>query len=212
MLEELIEQYKKMQNKYGDKNLDSILFGGCIKEPDICFVFMNPTGKNIASSKSWQGIKSPWIGTKNIWKFFYQIGMLSKKTNENIQSIKPNEWSESFAEKVYKEIESHKVFITNLAKCTQIDARPLKDEVYKRYLKLFFQEMEIVKPKKIILLGNQVSSIVLNQKISVSQTRKQSFIYKNYVFFPVYYPVGNGMLNIEKAIEDVKYIKNNKYL
>ena len=170
---------------------------------------MNPTGKNIASSKSWKGIKSPWIGTKNIWRFFFQIGILSKETNESIQSKKPNEWDEEFAKKVYKEIESQKVFITNLAKCTQIDARPLKDEVYKKYLKLFFEEMEIVKPKKIVLLGNQVSSIVLNQKISVGETRKQTFTYKGYTFYPVYYPVGNGMVNIEKAIEDIKYIKNN---
>ena len=29
MLEELEIEYKKMQNKYGDKKLDAITFGGC---------------------------------------------------------------------------------------------------------------------------------------------------------------------------------------
>lgn len=39
---------------------------------------MNPTGKNIASSKSWKGLKSLWIGTKNIWDLFYKLKILDK--------------------------------------------------------------------------------------------------------------------------------------
>ena len=65
-LQELNEKFNKLQNKYGAKELDAICNGGCEINPDLCFVFMNPTGKNVASSKDWKGIKSPWIGTKNI--------------------------------------------------------------------------------------------------------------------------------------------------
>ena len=208
MLEELAEKYQRMQQKYGDKNLDAITFGGDTNHPEICFVFMNPTGKNIASQKTWKGMKSPWVGTKNIWKLFYEIGILRKETYEEIQRKKAKEWTEEFAEDVYKEIKDNHVYITNLAKCTQTDAQPLKDEIYKKYLKYFFEEMKIVNPKKIILFGNQVSSIILNQKISVSNTRKKEFVYKEYRFYPVYYPVGNGIFNIDKSIEDIKYIRN----
>lgn len=210
MLEELEIEYKKMQNKYGDKKLDAITFGGCKNTPNLCFVFMNPTGRNITSNKEWTGLKAPWIGTKNIWKLFNEVGLLDNSIYKEIMSKKGSEWTIGFAEEVYKNIEDHKVFITNLAKCTQVDARPLKDEVYKKYLKLFFKEMSIVKPKKIILLGNQVSSIVLDRKISVSTTRKQKFTYKDYDFYPVYYPVGNGIFNMDKSIEDIKYIINEE--
>ena len=55
MLNELKPLYDKLQLKYGDKNLDSIYNGGYTNNPDICFVFMNPTGRNIASSKEWHG-------------------------------------------------------------------------------------------------------------------------------------------------------------
>ena len=52
--------------------------------------------------------------------------------------------------------------------------------------------------------------IVLDKNISVSQCRKQSFSKKigkkNYKIYPVYYPIGNGMMNIDKAIEDLKFI------
>ena len=206
MLEELEKEYERMQNKYGDKNLDAITFGGCKENPEICFVFMNPTGKNIASSKEWHGIKSPWIGTKNIWKLFKEVKLLSAKTYKEIINKKANDWTESFAQQVYQELANNKVYITNLAKCTQKDARPLKNDIYKKYLDLFFKEMDIIKPKRIILLGNQVSSIVLDQKISVSTSRKKEFNYKGFAFYPVYYPVGNGIFNIDKAIEDIKYI------
>lgn len=81
-LEDLKAEYDKLQIKYGAKELTSIYNGGCTNNPDICFVFMNPTGRNIASDPNWKGRKSPWIGTKNIWKLFYRIGLLDEKIYE----------------------------------------------------------------------------------------------------------------------------------
>lgn len=209
-LEELKKEYDKLQIKYGAKELDSIYNGGCEENPDVCFVFMNPTGRNIASNKEWKGLKSPWIGTKNIWDLFYSVDLLDKEIYDNIKSIKGSEWTIDFAKQVYENVKQHKYFITNLGKCTQVDARPLKDDVYIKYLKLFKQEIEIVKPKVIILFGNQVSSIVLDEKISVSECRKKLYqkeINGNiYNFYPVFYPVGNGRFNIHKSIEDIKWI------
>ncbi|MBR1802751.1 MAG: hypothetical protein IJ777_02110, partial [Clostridia bacterium] len=118
--------------------------------------------------------------------------------------------NEEFADLVYDDVEKHKYFITNLGKCTQVDARVLPNSVYSQYLDLLCKEIEIINPKTIITLGNQVSSIVLNKNISVSQCRKQSFSRKisgkDYSVYPVYYPIGNGMMNIDKAIEDLKFI------
>ena len=213
-LEDLKVEYDKLQKKYGAKDLDSIYNGGCIENPDICFVFMNPTGRNIASSKEWKGIKSPWIGTKNIWDLFYELDLLDKLIYKKIKTIKGSEWTEEFAKEVYDDVKKHRYFITNLGKCTQVDARPLPDSVYKEYLKLLKKEIEIINPKVVILFGNQVSSIVLNKKISVSQCRKQIFTDKikdkEYKFYSVYYPVGNGRFNISKSIEDINWIIENE--
>lgn len=44
-LEDLKKDYDKLQKKYGAKELDSIYNGGLEENPDICFVFMNPTGR-----------------------------------------------------------------------------------------------------------------------------------------------------------------------
>ncbi len=210
-LEDLKPKYDKLQKKYGAKQLNSIYNGGCTENPDICFVFMNPTGRNIASSKEWKGIKSPWIGTKNIWDLFYKLDLMDNEIYKKIKSIKGSEWTEEFAKKVYDDVKAHRYFITNLGKCTQIDARELPNSVYEEYLELLKQEIEIINPKVIVLFGNQVSSIVLNQKISVSQCRKNLFINqingKDYKFYSVYYPVGNGRFNIDKSIEDIQFIQ-----
>ena len=214
-LEDLQIQYDKLQKKYGAKDLNSIYNGGCSNNPDICFVFMNPTGKNNASSKEWKGIRAPWIGTKNIWDLFYKLDLLDEEIYFKIKNIKAKDWTEEFAYKVYEDVKKHKYFITNLGKCTQIDARELPNCVYEKYLDLLFKEIEIIKPKVVILFGNQVSSIVLNEKISVSQCRRRLFVKnikgKNYNCYSVYYPVGNGRFNMNKSIEDIKYIMGGIY-
>lgn len=209
-LDFLKKEYDKMQGLYGDKDLDSIYFGGCEVNPNVCFVFMNPTGRNIASSKDWQGLKAPWIGTKNIWDLFYRLELIDDVLYTKIKSIKGSEWTPEFALEVYESVKKNKFYITNLGKCTQIDARPLPDRVYLKYLDLLLKEIEIVNPKVIVLFGNQVSSIVLNKKISVFLCRKEKFAKKiggkNYDCYAVYYPVGNGRFNMDKSIEDIKYI------
>lgn len=214
-LTKLNKEYDKLQKEYGSKDLNSIYNGGCKNNPDICFVFMNPTSKNIASSKNWNGIRAPWIGTKNVWDLFKELDMIDQNIYKKIKTIKGSEWTEEFAQEVYDDIEKRKIYITNLAKCTQIDARGLNDKVFKEYLPLFEQEISIINPKIIILFGNQVSSIFLNKKISVSKARKEQFSKKinkeSYKCYAVYYPVGNGRFNIDKSIEDIKYIiENNK--
>ncbi len=213
-IKDLNNEYDKLQLVYGSRELDSIYNGGCEDNPDICFVFMNPTGKNIASLKTWHGRKSPWLGTKNIWKLFYNVNLLSEESYNKILEMKPKDWDYDFCDYIYDEINNNKVFITNLGKCTQVDARPLRNEVLSKYLDLLFKEIDIIKPKVIITFGNQVSSIILNKKVSVSETRKQSheLVVNNntYKVYPVYYPVGNGIFNIDKSIEDINWIINNE--
>lgn len=96
-LQDLNKEYDKLQKKYGAKELDSIYNGGCVNSPDICFVFMNPTGRNIASSKTWKGLKSSWIGTKNVWDLFASLDLIDKCIYQRIKEIKGSDWTEEFA-------------------------------------------------------------------------------------------------------------------
>lgn len=98
-LEELKKEYEKMQQVYGNQSLKSINFGGCDKNPDICFVFMNPTSKNIASNPSWNGIRAPWIGTKNIWDLFVVTNLFDIDIYHVIKNKKASEWMKNLLKK-----------------------------------------------------------------------------------------------------------------
>ena len=63
-------------------------------------------------------------------------------------------------------------------------------------------------------LGLELSSILLDKNIKVSDYRKRFETIKIeeeiFKIFPVYYPVGQGMRNIEKAKEDINWILQNE--
>ncbi|MFH1749802.1 MAG: uracil-DNA glycosylase family protein [bacterium] len=209
-VKELHDKFDTLQFKFGDSSLSAIYGAGCINQPNICFVFMNPIKSNVSAHKDWMGLRAPWIGTKNVWKLLSALGFLDKGIYLEIKQSKPSDWDTAFADKVYQSIKNNKVYITNLAKSTQSDARSLPNSIFEEYLPLLEREILLIKPKAIITFGNQVSSIILNQSIKVSECRKKSFDWKiaskNYKVHPVYYPVGQGMRNMDKAINDIQYI------
>ena len=209
-LRDLDYQYDILQKKYGDSELQSIYNGGCENNPKILFVFMNPTGRNIASQPGWKGIRAPWIGTKMIWDVFWGAGLFDSELHHEIKAKRSSDWTEEFAKTVYDEIARQKLYITNFAKCTLKDARPVPNKIYAEYLPLLEEEIKIINPEKIVLFGNQVSSIFLNRPISVTRARrieyKKVIQGTEYKCYSVFYPIGNGRVNIDKAIDDIKWI------
>jgi uracil-DNA glycosylase len=203
----LHNKYDKLQLKYGDPTLSSIYGAGCIEKPEIMFIFMNPTGRNIASEPSWEGLRAPWIGTKQVWGLFNKLGFLKNQVYEEVKQCKPKQWTPEFSNKVYKQIANKRVFITNLAKCTQIDARPLSNNIFKEYLYLMNKEIEFVRPKRVVSFGNQVSSILLGKSVSVSNyLNMEKEIVNGYEIYPTYYPVGQGRRNMSLAIKRIRMI------
>lgn len=210
---ELFPAFDKLHKVYGEKTLDAIYGCGQLQTPDLCLVFMNPTARNVSANKKWKGLKAPWIGTKNVWKMFFQLGLLEKNIAEKIKAKKPAEWNNQFACEVYQKIVESGMYITNLSKATQLDARALPNEVFQKYVDLFKSEVDLVKPKIIITFGNQVSSVLLGKNVKVSDYRKKHEVLNiqgvEYKVFPVYYPVGQGQRNIAVAKEDISWILKN---
>jgi len=209
-VKQLHRYFDELQSKYGEPSLSSIYGAGETNSPDAMFIFMNPTGRNISANPSWTGLRAPWIGTKQVWDLFKAVDILSNEIYEDILKRKPNEWDIQLTNMVYQDIQNHSAYITNLAKCTQIDARPLSNTIFKEYLELMYEEIRIVNPKRIISFGNQVSSILLGKNISVSnypKDEKEILVLGNkYSVYPTYYPVGQGRRNMPLAIERIKSI------
>ena len=80
----LIKQYDELQKTYGSKDLNSVYGCGENSNPRVALVFMNPTKRNIATDKSWKGLRAQWLGTKQIWEFLAKCKLYSTNINEEI--------------------------------------------------------------------------------------------------------------------------------
>ena len=204
-LSHLHKEFDRLQLRHGAAELCGIYGAGCINRPRACFVFMNPTARNIACAPSWNGIRAPWLGIKNIWKLMAATGCISDKTLAEILAKRPVNWDNDFAESLYRELADNRVYITNLGKCTQSDAAHLPDKVFHDYLPLLEREITEINPRLVITFGNRVSSLFLGMPIKVSETRKKIMMKNGRRVMCVYYPVGNGFRNVGKSIEDINF-------
>ena len=204
-----------LHKTYCSKGLESIYGAGCINNPDSMLLFMNPTARNISAATSWKGIRAPWLGIQKTWKLLSALNLIEEDLIKDMYSLQPSVWDEQVAEKLYRHVAAQKLYITNLAKCTQPDARPLSNSIFRAYLPETCNEIKKVNPKKIITFGNQVSSILLGKPISVSQYTATEFEIltigrEEYNVYPTYYPVGQGQRNMLKAIQRIQKILNSK--
>ena len=207
-------RFNTLHRRFGSKSLRPVYGAGLIKKPRVMFVFINPTGKNISANQLWQGLRAPWLGTKQVWKLFYGVGLLSTKSFRATQTLEPNEWTLDFCRALYAGIAKHNAYITNCAKCTQNTAKPISTKALRAYLPLLFKEISIVQPQNIIVFGNQISSLISGFPVSVkdylgAKHEKLSISGKPYKVFPVYYPVGQGLRNLPKAVKRIKRILGN---
>ena len=203
--------FDSLQTTHGDPALSSIYGAGCIVNPKVCFVFMNPTGRNLSAKKDREGLRAPWLGFKQVWQMFWELGLISTELYLKTQATALS-WSPAFVEELFEHLAKQWVYITNLAKCTQPDAAALKDSVFKAYLPLMHEEISIIKPERIITFGNQVTSVLLGRNISVSQYENAESFEKltigneTYKIYPCWYPVGIGYRNMGKAVARIKAI------
>lgn len=194
----------RLQEVYGSPGLNAIYGAGCTVKPRVMFVFMNPTARNVAAHPTWLGIRAPWLGTRVVWKLFAQLGLLTSELFASTQSFRPADWTPAFAEQLYSYLAERGIYVTNLAKCTLADARPLPNAVFKEYVSLMHGEIDSASPDMIVTFGNQVSSILLGRTVSVAacsdtvaQIRTQRTAAK---VAPTFYPVGQGQRNMHLAV------------
>ena len=196
---------RELNRLYGHGGIESVRGAGLTSRPELMLMFMNPTARNTASNPKWSGLRAPWIGVNNTWRILARLNLIS-------ETGIPSTWNASSAEALYKHVAKQGLYITNLATCTQPDARHLPDSVFRQYLPHAYNEIETVNPKKIITFGNQVSSALLQRAVSVSQFQDTDFETltiggKEFRVYPTYYPVGQGQRNMPKAIKRIQAIQ-----
>ena len=101
--------------------------------------------------------------------------------------------------------------MTNVAKCTLTDARPLPDMVFRDARELFLRELRALRAHTVVAFGNQVASILLERNIRASvESKGETLILgsdKKCTVYPCPYPVGRQWFNVGKSVQRIKEIQ-----
>lgn len=199
------DECKKLGNR-----LQHILGGGKEHNPQIMFVFINPTARNITSKTNYVGKRVPHIGTKEIWKTFIAARLLDDKILDKNYD----------AEFVYNKVAEKGFYFTNLVKCTKENAELPKMKLVNDKIELLYKEIDIVKTKLIVAFGTLPFQSLTGQKLKLSDHFKEQikskklllyktkeFFGKKYNIWPCYFPVGRGRR--KEALELLKILKDS---
>ncbi len=205
-----INLIQKLQQIYAH-DLKPVLGAGKTQKPKFVLLFMNPTDKNISTHANWHTPAMPWIGTKQVWKFLYNLKLLSDKIFHKTQTLKPQQWSYDFVKQLYTNIAYHRVYIAEFVKITTHGAINLPDSIYKQHFNILKWELKKLKPQFIFALGAQVARNLIKQNIKIGQIHGEMFSIKwlpSTNIIPTYYPLGQGLRNQNKAIKVIKPLLN----
>lgn len=202
------------KNCFPENNLMPILGGGKTSRPDVMFVFINPTHRNISSDPSWSGPRYPFIGTREVWRIFHRAGFLSGDLIERIENLKP--WPVELALELETFLQKNNLYITNLVKWTGSDAALPDAGKIRLFLPIMRREIEIVKPKYIVAFGLLPFKYLTSEEIKLADYYAEVLEagnLKTYPLFinetsaqivPCYFPVGRG--NPKRAVELLKLL------
>jgi DNA polymerase len=194
--------------------LQHILGGGQENNPKVMFVFINPTHRNITSAPEYKGSRFPFVGTKEVWKVFFNAGLFPI---ELMEQINRNEWNPKLIDSVLNFLNKSGFYFTDVSKCCNHNAELPSSEKIKKGEKTLLEEISIVRPKLIIAFGLIPTKVLTNKNIKLGtfleEIRKgkdvviQSKVIfgRKYPVIPCYFPVGRG--NPGKAVEILKYIR-----
>ena len=131
-LTKLHTTFDTLQSTYWEPTLNSVYGAGCISNPKVCLMFMNPTARNISCSPEREWIRAPRVWFKQTRRMIYDLWFLSDELFAKTQwtTTQRTPW---FVNELYTHLANTWVYITNLAKCTQSDAKALPNNTFKAY-------------------------------------------------------------------------------
>jgi hypothetical protein len=199
------------KSAHPDNPLSPIFGAGAVSNTKIAFVFINPTHRNISSSPDWNGLRAPWIGVRNVWKMFFESGVITSEIYEATQ-VSEN-WNEEFALDHYRTLAKSGYYITNLVKWTGSDAALPSIKMVSAYRDLLKEELKLVNPAYTVAFGQLTFNTLIPdvRRLRFSELVEggdpkmyNSDEFKNVV--PSYFPVGQGIKNWKKAVKTVSEV------
>ncbi|MEX1061804.1 MAG: uracil-DNA glycosylase family protein [Patescibacteria group bacterium] len=202
------------RRNFPKSNLKPILGGGKDNRPEIMFVFINPTYRNISAHPAWSGPRYPFIGTREVWRIFNRAGFLPSNLMKKIESFIP--WPVGLAEELEEFLKEEGLYLTNLVKWTGEDSTLPDFKKIALFRPLLLREIELVEPRYIVAFGLLPFKHLTGKTIKmgdyygeVKATGRLAAYPLQEAFstgqvIPCYFPVGRG--NPKRAVEILKLL------
>lgn len=215
---------KKLQKLYAqvdnckfckiDRNVLQHIHGFGVLNAKLMLVLVNPTYRNLSSDPEYKGVRFPFIGVRQFWKVLADGGLINKKVAYNLPLRK--DWQKKQTELIKNELIRHKFFLTNIVKCCYSHSAYPDKRVIAEQLKLLADEINIVRPKKIIAFGGLVFKTLTGKSIKLSEYWKKRGTGKSREVIsglkvltePCYFPIGRG--NPNKSAEILRKLLPTK--
>lgn len=191
----------------GEARLNHIWGAGKSYQPDIMFVLMNPTARNLTAHSD-SDLRVPYAGVSQFWKVLAHAGLISPSV---LEQLRVKGWHDDLTRLLINTLEEEGYYLTNLVKCTSPKAQDPGPASIRRGLQLLHREIEIVQPKHLVAFGLLTFRALTGQSLKL-----QDFLARlehgishpftgpaisghSYPVWPCYFPTGRG--NSQAAIK-----------
>lgn len=206
--------------RYPDHDLRPILGNGKTLKPDVMFVFINPTARNVSTSRTWRGPRFPFIGTRQVWRIFHRAGLVDDLLMRRIEES-PSEWSLELTQEVLAFLRRKRFYVTNIVKWAGHDAALPDKEKINLFLPILEREIAVVRPAYVVAFGLIPFEALTQEDILLKQYHSQAMRTRQLQFYsrrfgtvqtkiiPCYFPIGRG--DPKKAVDLLRLLPSKRF-
>lgn len=183
------------------RNYRHVPGGGCVDQPDVMFIFINPTVRNISAHADWIGPRFPFAGKPKLWQILAESGFVRADLPQDMLMLGP---TPEMVEVLIAETQRQRLYLTNAVKCVDTGSNlPTAARVAAAWS--FLQhEIALIRPKLIVTFGlipfRQLTSMDIRLADQLWETQggscpffpSQPIAGESYSVFPCYFPTGRG--------------------
>ena len=183
------------------RNFRHVPGGGCWDRPEVMFVFINPTVRNISAHADWPGIRFPFAGKPKLWHILAEAGLISADVPQQMALLGH---TPPMVEGLIAAAREARLYLTNAVKCVDDGSNlPAADRVAAGW-PLLQHEIALVRPRLIVALGLIPFGALTGLSVRLADQlwdaeQGQINLYpsrpiegRSYPVYPCYFPTGRG--------------------
>lgn len=184
-----------------ERGLRHVPGGGCVDQPDLMLVFINPTVRNITAHASWDGPRFPFAGKPKLWQILAESGWITSDLPDRMAALGP---TPAMVELLIAEAQERRLYLTNAVKCVDDGSNLPTAARVRAGWSLLQQEIALVRPRAIVAMGLIPFGVLTGHSVRLAdelwhaqQGEYQAYPShpidgQTYPIYPCYFPTGRG--------------------